>query len=97
MVRREEWAAANLLTAARAVKCEAVELPPDESELHPIAEKHRAALLKVKPGEFGFVTVQGKDLFACKLSTAMIPRLVRAVQAIVCELEDRDYELGGRQ
>jgi len=92
VARREEWAATNLLTIARAVKCEAVELTPYGSELHPIAEKHRQALLKAKPGELGFVTVQGKDLFACELSAAMIPRLVQAVQAMVCELEDRDYE-----
>jgi len=70
-----------------------VELPPDESELHPIAEKHRVALLKAKPGELGFVTVRGKDFFACELSAAMIPRLVQAIHAILCELEDRDFEL----
>ena len=92
VARREEWAANNLLTAVRAIKCEAVELPPEEIELHPIAERHRQALLKAKPGELGFVTVQGKDLFACELSAAMIPRLARAMQAIICELEDRDYE-----
>jgi len=90
--RREEWAAANLLTATRAVKCDAVELSPDGSELHPIAEKHRAALLKAKLGELGFVSVRDKNLFGCDLSAALIPRLVRAVQAIVCELEDRDFE-----
>lgn len=92
VARREEWAAANLLTATRAVKCEAVELPPDGSELHPIAEKHRAALLKAKPGELEFVSVRGKNLFGCDLSAALIPRLVQAIQAILCELEDRDYE-----
>ena len=90
--RREEWAANNLLTAARAVRCEAVELPPEEIEWHPIAERHRQALLKAKPGELGFVSVRGKNLFGCELSAAMIPRLVRAMQAMVCELEDRDYE-----
>ena len=92
VARREEWAANNLLTAARAIQCEAVELPPEGSELHPIAEKHRQVLLKAKPGELGFVSVRGKNLFGCELSAAMIPRLVRAVQAIICELEDRDYE-----
>jgi hypothetical protein len=69
-----------------------VELPSEGSELHPIAEKHRQALEKAKPGELGFVTASGKALFACKLSTALVPRLARAVHAIVCELEDRDYE-----
>ncbi len=92
VARREDWAANNLLTATRAVKCDAVALPPDGSELHAIAEKHRTALNKEKPGELGFVSVQGKDLFACELSVPMIPRLVPAVHAIVCELEDRDYE-----
>jgi hypothetical protein len=92
VARREEWAANNILTTAHIVKCGAVELPSEGSELHPIAEKHRQALLKAKPGELGFVTVQGKDLFACELSAAMVPRLMQAVHALVCELEDRDYE-----
>jgi hypothetical protein len=92
VARREEWAVNNILTSARTVKCEAVELPSEGSELHPIAEKHWHALEKAKPGELGFVTASGKALFACKLSTALVPRLARAVHAIVCELEDRDYE-----
>jgi hypothetical protein len=95
MARREEWAANNLLTAARAVKCEAVELPPEGSELHPIAERHRQVLLKAKPGAFGFVTVQGKDLFACELSAAMIPRLVRAVQAIDLKYKGKHVTITG--
>jgi hypothetical protein len=92
VTRREEWAANNILTAAHMVKCGAVELPSEGSELHPIAEKHRHALEKAKPGELGFVTASGKALFDCDLSAALVPRLARAVHALVCELEDRDYE-----
>lgn len=44
---------------------EPVELPADEVELHPIAERHREELEKAKPGELGFVSIKGSDLFAC--------------------------------
>lgn len=92
LARRGEWAVNNILTGPRMVKCLTVELPPEGSELHPIVEKHRQALEKAKPGELGFVSAKGKDLFTCEMSAVMVPRLVRALQALVCELEDRDYE-----
>lgn len=91
VARREEWAANNLLTAARAVKCGAVELPPEGSELHSIAERHRQALENAKPGDLGFVAARGKNMFPCTMSATLVPRFVRALHALVCELEDRDY------
>ena len=73
-------------------RCEAVELPPDGCELHPIAERHRKAIEKAKPDERGFVRVEGKNLFHCAISAALAPRLVRALHAILIELEDRDFD-----
>jgi hypothetical protein len=93
VARREEYGASHILTTARIVKCGRVELAPEGCEFHPIAEKHRQALLKAKPGELGFVSIHGKDVFDCSLSAAMVPRLLQALHAIVCELEDRDYEI----
>ena len=91
IARREEWAASNVLTAGKSNKPGIVELPPEGSEMHPLAEKHRRVLEKAKPGELGFVTARGKDLFWCDMSSAIVPRLVMALHAAICELEDRDY------
>ena len=92
IARREEWAAKNILTADRARRAEIVELPPEGSEKHPIVERHERALEKAKPGELGFVTVRGKNLFLCDMSAALAPKLARALQAVICELEDRDFD-----
>jgi hypothetical protein len=92
LVRRQEWAAHNLLGAGGASKLAALELSAAGGELHPIAERHRRALQKAKPDELGCVVAQGKDLFRCEVSSEIISRLVGAMDAIVCELEDRDYE-----
>jgi hypothetical protein len=59
--------------------------------LHPIAEKHRLGLAKAKPDALGLVSVRSQDLFRCEVSQAMVPKLARALDATVCELEDRDY------
>ena len=91
IARREEWAANNILTAGKSKKPSAIELPSEGSELHPIAEKHRRVLEKTKPDELGFVTAKGKDLFWCDVSLTMVPRLIRGLHAVICELEDRDY------
>ncbi len=90
--RREGWAANSLLTAGKSKKPTAIELPPEAAELHPITERHKRALEKVKPGELGYVLVHGKDLFCCDASLAMVPKLLRAMDAVICELDDRDYE-----
>ena len=92
LARRQHWAASNVLTTGRSGRVGAVELPPEGQELHPIVEKHRRALEKAKPDALGFVSARGKDLFSCDVSQALIPRLLRALDAVVCELEDRDYE-----
>ena len=92
LVRREEWAKNNLLTAGRGQKDEAVELPLEGDELQPIALRHRQALEKAKPGELGFVSIRGKNLFTCEMSSALVPRFARALHALICELEDRDFE-----
>lgn len=92
IARREKWALNGVLTGGKGQKPDVVELRPEGVELHPLAEKHRRALEKAKPGELGFVAVSGKDLFSCEVSTAMVPKLVRALDAMICELDDRDYE-----
>lgn len=68
-----------------------VELPPEGVELHPIAARHMQALQKAKPGELGFVSIRGSDLFWCDVTSTSVPRLGRAVHALVCELERRGY------
>lgn len=92
LARRQHWAANNVLTSGRSGRVGAVELPPEGQELHPIAEKHRRALEKAKPDALSFVSVRGKNLFSADVSQALITRLLRALDAVVCELEDRDYE-----
>jgi hypothetical protein len=90
--RREAWAANNLLTAGRRSRPNPVNLPAEGTELHPIAARHLRALERAKPGQLEFVAVKGKDLFTCDVSMAIVPNLVRSMHAVVCELEDRDYE-----
>jgi hypothetical protein len=68
-----------------------LELPPEGVELHPVAEGHVQALQKAKPGELGFVSIRGRDLFWCDMTPALAPRFGRAVHAFVCELEHRGY------
>lgn len=70
-----------------------VELPSEGVELHPIAERHVQALQKAKPGELGFVSIRGPDLFWCEMTSVLVPRFGRAVHALVCELEHRGYSL----
>ena len=92
LANRQQWAANHLLAATHAVECDAVELPPEGNELHPIAEKHRQVLEKARPGELEFVSVRGKALFACEMSVVLVPRFAGILHALLCELEDRDYE-----
>jgi hypothetical protein len=92
VARREEWAAITPPTAMHGVRCKAVELPPEDSELHPIAARHQEALGKAKPKELGFVECRGNNLFHCEMSSSLVPLFVRALDALLWELEDRDYE-----
>jgi hypothetical protein len=68
-----------------------VELPPEGAGLHPIAERHLQGLQNGKPGELGFISVRGPDLFWCDLTPALVPKLGRAMHALIGELEARGY------
>ena len=82
---------ANVQPVGKRLEPGRVELPPEGVELHPIAERHMQALQKAKPGELGFVSIRGPDLFWCDMTSALVPRFGRAVHALVCELEHRGY------
>ena len=99
MARRQELSANHIQSALHDCRCEALELPPAGSEFHAIAERHRKAIEKAKPDGRGFVRVEGKNLFHCAISVALAPRLVRALHAVLCELEDREFDLkpGGNE
>jgi hypothetical protein len=71
----------------------AIQLPAEEEPLHDIAERHRLALEKAKPDENGCVHLDVQTLFRCDVSVAMVPKLVRAIHALVTELEKRKYRL----
>jgi hypothetical protein len=92
IARRQELSANHIQSALHDCRCEAVELPAEGSEFHPIAEQHRKAIEKAKPDERGFVRVEGKNLFHCAISVALAPRLVRALHAVLGELEDREFD-----
>lgn len=87
--RREERSTANTNVDELAVD---LQLPPEESELHPIAQRHLRALEKKKPGEDGFINASARDLFRCQSTPALVNRLCRALHAILVELEARGYK-----
>jgi hypothetical protein len=91
VARRAQWAIDNVITAGKGDKPSRVELAIDGVQLHPIAEKHQRVLLKAKPDSAGFVQTKGKDLFSCEVSLAQVSRVVKAIHAIVCEFERRNY------
>jgi hypothetical protein len=68
-----------------------VELPSEDVALHPIAERHIQALQKAKPGELGFVSLRGSDLFWCDMTSASLSRFGRALHALICELQHRGF------
>ena len=82
---------ANVRPVGKRLEPGRVELPPEGVELHPIAERHAQALQKAKPGELGFASIRGRDLFWCDMTSALVPRFGRAVHALVCELERGGY------
>jgi hypothetical protein len=82
--------AANVQPAGKRVE-PGVELPPEGVSLHPIADRHMKSLQEAKPGELGFVSVSGPDLFWCDMTLALVPRFGRALHALICELEHRSY------
>lgn len=69
-----------------------LQLPLEETELHPVAQRHLRALEKKKPGEDGFVKISARDLFRCEVTAEMIKRLARALHTIFVELRPRGYE-----
>lgn len=82
---------ANVKPIGKSLDPSRVELPPEGVELHPIVERHMQALQKAKPGELGFASIRGPDLFECDVTSALIPRFGRAMHAFICELEHRGY------
>jgi len=82
---------ANVQPVGKGLDPRRVELPPEGVELHPVVVRHMQALQKAKPGELGFVSTEGRDLFKCHMTSALVPRFARAMHALVCELEHRGY------
>ena len=70
--KREEWRSTNNDVDSLAVD---LALPPEEMELHPVAQRHLRALEKHKPGEDGCVNVNARDLFRCNVTPAIVNRL----------------------
>jgi len=87
--RRAEWASANLSAAVRGKSPPPIVLPGEHEPLHEIAERHRAAIEKAKHDDQGFVHLNVQSLFRCDVSVTLTPRVVRAVHALVTELEKR--------
>ncbi len=68
-------------------------MPAVHEALHDLAERHRVALEKVNPDQNGFVRLDLQTLFHCEVSCALAPRLVRAIHALVVELEKHGCRL----
>jgi len=83
----------NVQLAGKHLEHGRVALQPEGVELHLIAERHIQALQKSKPGELGFVSVRGPDLFWCDMTSELVPKFGRAMHALICELEHRGYRL----
>lgn len=74
-------------------KCGALEIPANDFELHPIAIRHQQAFAKAKADALGFVKIGAKDIFGCHVTVDLVPRLVHGLNAMLFELEDRDFQL----
>lgn len=85
--RRADWAATNLSAPIKGSSLPSLALPGEQEPLHEVAERHRVALEKAKPDENGFVRLDLQTLFRCEVSAGMVPRLVRAIHALVAQLE----------
>jgi hypothetical protein len=75
------------------VRSARVALPAEGVALHAIAERHVEALQKENPDQLGFVRIGGPDLFRCEVTSAVIPKLGRALHALIGELERRCYSI----
>jgi hypothetical protein len=85
--RRADWAPTNLTAQRKGRSLAPIALPAEQEPLHEIAERHRVALERAKPDDHGFVRLDVQTLFRCEVSCALAPRLVRAIHALVVELE----------
>jgi hypothetical protein len=91
--RRADWAAANLIAPIKGKSLPSLILPNEQEPLHEVAERHRVALEKAKSDENGFVHLDSQVLFPCEVSTGIVPKLVRAIHALVAQLETRNCRL----
>jgi hypothetical protein len=95
--RRKVWVTANRSASAIEEIATRLELPVEQTPLQPLAQKHRQALEKEKPDEDGMVRIDKKDLFRCTLAAANIPRLCRALHALILELEGKGHKFRASQ
>ena len=91
--RRADWAEANLSARIKGKSFPPVALPEQQEPLHDIAERHRVALARAKSDENGFVSLDSQALFSCEVSVTIVPRLIRAIHALVAQLEKRNCRL----
>lgn len=91
--RRADWAVDNLTAPMNGKLLQPIALPGEREPLHEVAERHRGALEKAKPDEGGFVRLDSQTLFRCEVSLEMVPKLVRAIHALVAELEKRNCRM----
>jgi hypothetical protein len=91
--RRADWAANNFSAPIKGNSSPRLALPGEQEPLHEIAERHRVAFEKAKPDENGFVSLDLQTLFRCEVSAVGVPRLIRAIHALVAELEARNCRL----
>lgn len=89
----------NVLTAGKKKKPSPVELSAKGAELHPIADRHKRALEKARPDELGYVSLRSKDTFGCDVSLTIVPKFIKALDALIGEIDDRNYEFkpGGNE
>lgn len=85
--RRADWAATNLSARIKGSSLPSLSLPGEQEPLHEVAERHRLALEKAKSDENGFAHLDSQALFCCDVSTGVVPKLVRAIHALVTQLE----------
>lgn len=91
--RRADWTEANLSARIKGKSFPPVALPGQQEPLHDIAERHRVALARAKSDENGFVRLDSQTLFSCEVSITMVPKLIRAIHALVAQLEKRNCRL----
>lgn len=90
--RRAEWAADNLTAKSKGYSVPPIALPEEQQALHEVTERHREAMERAKRDEHGFVHLDVNSLFRCSVSLTMAPKLVRAIDALLRELEKRNCQ-----